>query len=130
MLISAAAMLIAVAAMASGCSRWRRRAGESIRVPPGLLVSREARESGRALFLKNCAICHGESGAGDGPRSVGMIPAPRNLTIPPWPDDATAPRIYRSIRFGIAGTAMPSWKTLGDHQIWNLVAYVHSLGSP
>jgi mono/diheme cytochrome c family protein len=59
-----------------------------------------------------------------------MIPPPANLTIPPWPDDATAPRIYLSIRYGVAGTAMPSWKTLGDHQIWNLVAYVHSLGSP
>jgi high-affinity iron transporter len=99
-------------------------------VPAGLLASREAHEKGRELFMRNCAICHGNNGAGDGPRSEGMIPRPRDLTSPPWSDRASAPRIYRAIHDGVAGTAMPSWKTLDNDQIWNLVAYVHSLSSP
>jgi high-affinity iron transporter len=99
-------------------------------VPAGLLASREAHEKGRELFMRNCAICHGNNGAGDGPRSEGMIPRPRDLTSPPWSDRASAPRIYHAIHDGVAGTAMPSWKTLDNDQIWNLVAYVHSLSSP
>jgi mono/diheme cytochrome c family protein len=59
-----------------------------------------------------------------------MIPPPADLTKPPWPDAAAAPIIYRSIRYGVAGSAMPSWKTLGNDRIWDLVAYVHSLGTP
>ncbi len=30
---------------------------------------------GAALYAQNCAICHGESGAGDGPAGVGLEPA-------------------------------------------------------
>lgn len=35
---------------------------------------------GRALFSKNCAVCHGSSGRGDGPWAADMNPAPTDLT--------------------------------------------------
>lgn len=123
-------MIVAIAIGVSGCNKWSRHADKSVQVPPGLLASQTARDRGRKLFMAHCAICHGEGGAGDGPRSAGMIPAPANLTKPPWAEDSSASTIYRSIRYGVAGTAMPSWTILSTEQTWDLVAYIHSLGTP
>ena len=59
-----------------------------------------------------------------------MIPPPANLTVPLWSDSEAAVRIDRAIHDGVAGSAMPSWKTLNDDQIRDLVAYVRSLSRP
>ena len=37
--------------------------------------------SGRALFVENCAVCHGPGGRGDGPAAGGMTPPPTDLTL-------------------------------------------------
>ncbi|HCV38684.1 MAG TPA: cystathionine gamma-synthase, partial [Pseudomonas sp.] len=34
---------------------------------------------GASLYAQNCSICHGDTGAGDGPAGVGLEPAPANL---------------------------------------------------
>ncbi|WP_026147551.1 c-type cytochrome [Limimaricola hongkongensis] len=36
--------------------------------------------SGRALFMENCAACHGAGGRGDGPLAAGLPRAPADLT--------------------------------------------------
>ena len=35
---------------------------------------------GRALFVENCAACHGIDGNGDGPEAVGLATRPADLT--------------------------------------------------
>ncbi|MDR9486304.1 MULTISPECIES: c-type cytochrome [Sediminimonas] len=35
---------------------------------------------GAALYAKNCALCHGPAGRGDGPMAAGLSPAPADLT--------------------------------------------------
>ncbi|MCU0907623.1 MAG: cytochrome c [Rhodobacteraceae bacterium] len=37
-------------------------------------------DAGRALFVENCAACHGMGGRGDGPLADGMRPRPADLT--------------------------------------------------
>ncbi len=37
-------------------------------------------DAGRALFVENCAACHGMSGRGDGPLADGVQPRPADLT--------------------------------------------------
>lgn len=37
-------------------------------------------DAGRALFVENCAACHGMAGRGDGPLSEGMQRNPADLT--------------------------------------------------
>ncbi|HUI96350.1 MAG TPA: cytochrome c [Xanthobacteraceae bacterium] len=99
-------------------------------MPAGLLTSHAARDAGGAMFAAHCALCHGANGDGRGPRRAAMDPAPADLTLPPWSDPASAGKLYLAIRDGVPGTAMPSWPTLSDDQIWNVVAYVHALNSP
>jgi high-affinity iron transporter len=96
-------------------------------MPAGLLSSREAEDAGRVIFAANCAICHGAKGDGRGLRREGMIPPPADLTLLSRPDKAEATRTYRVIKNGTPGSAMPSWPMLSDRQIWDVVAYVHSL---
>src|SRR5437773_11859503 len=35
---------------------------------------------GKAVYVKWCAGCHGDGGAGDGPSAAHMLPRPRNFT--------------------------------------------------
>jgi high-affinity iron transporter len=95
--------------------------------PVGLLISPEAQRAGSAIFVANCAICHGSQADGRGQRREGMNPPPANLRLPPWSDTASAGRTFLAIRDGVPHTAMPSWSTLNEQQIWQLVAYITSL---
>ncbi len=44
-------------------------------------MPQQAEVSGRALFAENCAVCHGETGRGDGPAAAGLTPPPNDLTL-------------------------------------------------
>lgn len=93
-------------------------------VPAGLFASSAARAAGAAVFAKDCAICHGANADGNGLRREGMNPPPANLTLPPWSEQASASRTFLAIRKGVPGTAMASWPTLSDTQIWHVVAFI------
>jgi len=101
----------------------------NLEVPKERLASAAARARGRTLFLENCAICHGVRGNGQGERKEGFATPPRDLTDPRWRRQETPRKVFHAIREGEHGTAMPSWKPLGDDAIWDLTAYVLSLGS-
>lgn len=36
--------------------------------------------NGKAAFMSQCAACHGDGGAGNGPAAAGLTPPPANLT--------------------------------------------------
>jgi HEAT repeat protein/mono/diheme cytochrome c family protein len=84
-------------------------------------------ERGRELFVPNCSPCHGRSGAGDGPSSPGMEPSPASFLAPRM--DLLAPhQVYGAIKFGIQGTAMPSFGlAFDDDDIWGLAFFVRNL---
>lgn len=77
-------------------------------------------EEGRFLYVHmNCAYCHGFDGKG------GMGP---DLTDQRWRYGASDADIFNSIFRGRA-QGMPAWgEMLPQNQIWELVAYVRSLG--
>ncbi|MGZ5496875.1 MAG: c-type cytochrome, partial [Candidatus Aminicenantales bacterium] len=72
-----------------------------MKVPPGLLDSAEARESGRRLFLTSCALCHGEKADGRGVRREGLSTPPRDFTNPSWRKGTTPRRVFFAIREGV-----------------------------
>jgi hypothetical protein len=38
--------------------------------------------------------------------------------------------VFAAIRDGVHGTPMPGWAALGDDTLWDLTAYVLSVGDP
>ena len=80
----------------------------------------QAIEAGHALFIKmNCAGCHAYAGTGN------MGP---DLTDQSWRYGGFPIEIYQSIHDG-RPQGMPAWgSTLPPQDIWQLVAYIQSLG--
>ena len=90
---------------------------------------------GKAVYDKRCTWCHGEKGDGAGAARDFLNPPPRDFTtgnykikasnledMVPNDDD-----IFRMIRDGMPGTAMPGWSDLlAEQDMWDLVAYVKS----
>lgn len=85
---------------------------------------------GQAIYVANCATCHGEGGRGDGPAAVGLEPPPADLTDGVWvTGDGSLPAIVNVVANGSPGTAMIGWRgTLSDAEIEAVAAHVQSLG--
>jgi high-affinity iron transporter len=120
--------LAAPAALALlACEREVPAAYRSLAVPADRLADPAARERGRALFAKYCALCHGERGDGHGERRSGLSTPPRDFTDAAWQARASPIRIFAVLREGVPGTAMASWAALSTDETWDLVAFVRSL---
>ena len=84
-------------------------------------------QNGKELYTTNCASCHNETGAGGGPASVGLNPAPRNFTIPDgWKNGRTLSAIYTTLEEGIQGGAMISYNFLTPQDRIDLAHYIRS----
>jgi mono/diheme cytochrome c family protein len=97
---------------------------------PRPLTERDMK-AGKAVYLRECAACHGDRGAGDGAGAAFIDPKPRNFTkkmfklrtTPSGEAPATAD-ILQTIQRGIPGTAMPSFSFLGEEERKQLAAVV------
>lgn len=103
---------------------------QAIAVPEDRLRSPEARDRGRALYVRHCALCHGIHADGQGIRREGLSTSPRDFTSAAWQRQVTPRTIFFALREGVTGTAMPSWKSLDESDAWDLVAFLLSVGEP
>jgi len=84
------------------------------------------RQEGKQIYEKNCALCHGANGQGNGPSGRGLDPLPANFhdakmaEVPPF-------QTFNAIRLGVPGTAMPSFPQYSDQEIWDLAFYLVGL---
>lgn len=82
--------------------------------------------SGKRIFDRQCAQCHGTNGAGDGPAGKKLQPPPTDFhsaklnEVPPF-------QAYNTIRLGVPGTGMASFLDLSPRETWDLAFYVVSL---
>ena len=95
---------------------------------------RDQQGNQHGLYRLHCAHCHGVSGGGDGPTAPFLNPYPRDYrqgvfkykstfgAAKPTHDD-----LKRLLIHGVAGTSMPSFRTLPDNEIEALVEYVRYL---
>jgi DMSO reductase family type II enzyme heme b subunit len=97
----------------------------------------QAAGPGKATYVKWCAGCHGDTGAGDGPGATAMLPRPRDFTRGVYKIRTTASGeiptdddLLHVVAEGMPGTAMPGWKTkLSEQERRDVVAYLKSLSS-
>jgi putative heme-binding domain-containing protein len=79
----------------------------------------DAIRSGMGFFRRSCADCHGMDARGYRAPDLTEVVA----------GGATDDRLFDTIRKGVPGTEMPSSNALDD-EIWKLIAYLRSLGTP
>lgn len=78
---------------------------------------RAAIEAGKATYGSVCEACHGALARGDrGPALTGSLRHGNSDT-----------EIFRNVRGGIQGTAMPAFGQFTADQIWQVMAYLRSL---
>lgn len=89
------------------------------------LTSQQARDRGAAVFANYCAVCHGASGAGNGPVTQRGVPPPPSL-MAPHAVQLKDGQIFHLLTFG--QNNMPSYASqLSRDDRWNAVAYVRLL---
>jgi copper transport protein len=83
---------------------------------------------GKQIYTTNCETCHGETGRGDGPSGLRLVPRPADLRIHMAPGVHTDGELFYWVSYGFAGSAMPAWKNLGltDEQIWSVINYARA----
>ncbi len=104
------------------------RAAAPAPVTPALLAG------GQAVFARECKMCHGATGDGEGLGAHLVNPRPRNLTAGAFKFRSTASGevptdqdLFRVITDGIPNSMMPSFKELPEAERWALVAVVKEL---
>jgi cbb3-type cytochrome oxidase cytochrome c subunit/cytochrome c553 len=118
---------------------WRQLPTEDLRAlvayiqslhPPSAVPSTQedtSLDEGKSLFAANCASCHGDRGAGNGPAAGALAPAPTNFHL----KKPTQERVWEVLENGLPGTAMPPWTSqLSADQRRALVGFVRSLYGP
>src|SRR5437870_13508209 len=91
-------------------------AAGTVPLPAPRSLAAQDTTAGKRVYVKWCAGCHGDAGAGDGAAAAFMLPRPRDFTngvfqIRPTasgelPTDADLIRVAEE---GTGGTAMPEW---------------------
>ncbi|NOX36756.1 MAG: cytochrome c [Calditrichaeota bacterium] len=86
----------------------------------------KATEAGKTIFNQLCAICHGNSGKGDGVAGMALNPRPANLTSDAVQSQSDG-ALYWKITTG--RPPMASYReSLTDEQRWQVVNYIRQLG--
>ncbi len=83
--------------------------------------------AGKKVYLKNCASCHGRSGAGDGELAATLEPRPANFLDANRMKGISPFQNYNTIRLGVPGTSMRPFVELSEKEVWNVAFYVNSL---
>jgi len=92
-----------------------------------IIPDQESLQNGSAIFQRQCAVCHGEQGRGDGPAAKGMNQKPANFL------DREHSAIYGpGEKFWIIGngsgeTGMPAFSDLSLMDRWHLVNHIYLL---
>ena len=102
---------------------------------PEWIGSPDSVQKGEVIYKKmKCWECHGDLGAGDGPKAKdlkddwGRTMLPFNFTSGELKKGSSPENVYVTFSTGLDGTAMPSYSdTLKEDDRWHLVSYTLKL---
>jgi mono/diheme cytochrome c family protein len=81
-------------------------------------------KAGSALYIKNCAACHGKTGLGDGPKGKGLKMLPTNFTKAEFQTQTDGAHFYKT-KSGRG--EMPKYEgKIDDTGIWQLINYIRT----
>ena len=85
---------------------------------------------GQGLYAQHCAACHGATGDGKGPGSIGLDPPPIDFTDESRARERSLFGLFLVIEQGLDGTSMRSFAELLPQDRWALAFYAGSLAYP
>lgn len=86
-----------------------------------------AQGDAEAIFAQQCAMCHGASGAADGPAAAALDPKPASFADSAFQESRTDEQLAEAISSGKG--AMPGFgETLTPEKVAALVSYIRKLG--
>src|SRR3989441_8658571 len=117
-------------------AQWPAVLGILLLPAPGSLLGQDT-TAGKSVYVKWCAGCHGDGGAGDGAAAASLVDRPRNFTSGLYKIRTTASGqlptdadLERAIDEGLPGSAMPGWKgRLSQSERRDVRAYIKTLSS-
>lgn len=81
-------------------------------------------KAGMALYTKNCAMCHGKAGLGDGVKARALKDFPGDFSKAEYQNQTDADHFYKT---KIGRGEMPKYEgKLTDDDIWNIVNYMRT----
>src|SRR5881296_2050943 len=112
-------------------------AAGTVPLPAPRSLAAQDTTAGKRVYVKWCAGCHGDAGAGDGVAAAYMLPRPRNFTGGLYKIRTTASGqlptdadLERAIDEGLPGSAMPGWKgRLSQAERRDVRAYIKTFSS-
>ena len=110
-------------------------------IPPGTAIRLIGHhlQDGRRLYMQHCMHCHGVTGDGNGPTARYIAnhrfnPLPRDYRRGLFKFTSTKGGVYvsrddltRTIKLGLAGTYMPSFRMMKDQEVKAIIEYVRFL---
>ena len=86
-------------------------------------------ETGAALFVAHCQVCHGGPDGSPSPIAKGLAPKAPQLAKDGVEDDPEG-TIYWKTAHGIRFTGMPGFRgTLSDHEMWQVSLFLKRMDS-
>jgi mono/diheme cytochrome c family protein len=82
-------------------------------------------KAGLALYIKNCASCHGKAGLGDGVKARALKEFPGDFSKAPFQGETDGDHFYKT---KMGRGEMPKYEgKIADNDIWNIVNYMKTL---
>lgn len=111
--------------------------GPAVEVPPRPPLAETLLERGRTLYVRTCAMCHGETGRGDGPAAGSLVDwrgrpvRPADLTDGQLKGGREPEALFRRIVVGVPGgpegaRLMPGQPELAPADVWAIVEFLES----
>jgi cytochrome c oxidase cbb3-type subunit 2 len=84
-------------------------------------------DNGKAIYTRECQVCHGSSGRGEGPYRTGLEPLPPDLGDGSYGHFTDADYIWR-LEVGVPWSAMPVWNLqYSTDELWTVVHYLRTM---